>query len=456
MKKFLKKLLMFVLIIPFAFLFTACGNNGLSAYEIAVKNGFVGTEAEWLESLKGDAGKNGTNGADGESGSDALSSYAIWQEAYDNGDTTLDYVEWLKANFEITINPELYAINKNLLSVVEVKCYNNENGVIFNNQAQASGSGVIYKIAESGDVYVVTNYHVVYSQNPTAKNDAYPFYRLEFYGQDSFHYMPATFIGGTSTYDVAVLKIEAEDFIDEANAKPVTLAKSPVVAGTPVIAIGNTNAAGINISGGVMGVVDVESEEVEITIAGQTVMHRVIRHDAYITNGNSGGGLFDLNGDFVGITNGGQRNNEKINYAIPTDLVQKVANQLIENFEADSTSYKLKLTKLGITNFVYDKFSSFNDETKLVEVVEKFRVSAVEDESAFFGELIAGNADADVYISAKINGREIKLSREYMFDDLAIELRANDTLTFVVKRVGEANPVEISATITAEMFEEIA
>lgn len=41
------------------------GNNGKSAYEIALDNGFEGTEEEWLESLKGESGKNGTNGQDG-------------------------------------------------------------------------------------------------------------------------------------------------------------------------------------------------------------------------------------------------------------------------------------------------------------------------------------------------------------------------------------------------------
>ncbi len=43
------------------------GSNGLSAYEIAVKNGFVGSEQEWLESLKGETGKKGTEGLDGKS-----------------------------------------------------------------------------------------------------------------------------------------------------------------------------------------------------------------------------------------------------------------------------------------------------------------------------------------------------------------------------------------------------
>ena len=41
------------------------GKNGKSAYEIAVEHGFVGTEVEWLESLKGVDGKDGVNGKDG-------------------------------------------------------------------------------------------------------------------------------------------------------------------------------------------------------------------------------------------------------------------------------------------------------------------------------------------------------------------------------------------------------
>ena len=41
------------------------GQNGLSAYEVAVKNGFVGTESQWLESLKGASGEDGKNGTDG-------------------------------------------------------------------------------------------------------------------------------------------------------------------------------------------------------------------------------------------------------------------------------------------------------------------------------------------------------------------------------------------------------
>ena len=50
----------------------ANGKDGSSAYEIAIENGFVGTAAEWLESLKGRDGKDGLPGKDGKDGADGL------------------------------------------------------------------------------------------------------------------------------------------------------------------------------------------------------------------------------------------------------------------------------------------------------------------------------------------------------------------------------------------------
>ena len=50
----------------------ANGKDGRSAYEIAIENGFVGTAAEWLESLKGRDGKDGLSGKNGKDGEDGL------------------------------------------------------------------------------------------------------------------------------------------------------------------------------------------------------------------------------------------------------------------------------------------------------------------------------------------------------------------------------------------------
>jgi hypothetical protein len=87
----------------------AAGKDGKSAYELAVDNGFSGSEAEWLESLKGQAGeagaqgeagkdgkdgidgKNGADGVDGKDGADGKSAYEI---AVDNGFAGTEE-EWL-------------------------------------------------------------------------------------------------------------------------------------------------------------------------------------------------------------------------------------------------------------------------------------------------------------------------------------------------------------------------
>ena len=62
----------------------ANGAGGKSAYEIAVDNGFVGTEAQWLASLEGADGANGTNGTNGTNGSTPI----VWT-SYDGSGFTL-------------------------------------------------------------------------------------------------------------------------------------------------------------------------------------------------------------------------------------------------------------------------------------------------------------------------------------------------------------------------------
>ena len=82
------------------------GKDGKSAYEIAVENGFVGTEIEWLESLKGADGKNvvdgapgqdgidGKNGADGQDGANGSDGKSAYEIAVANGFTGTEF-EWL-------------------------------------------------------------------------------------------------------------------------------------------------------------------------------------------------------------------------------------------------------------------------------------------------------------------------------------------------------------------------
>ena len=69
------------------------GKDGLSAYELAVQNGFTGTLAEWLAFLKGKDGENGVDGKNGVNGSDGKSAYIIAMEHGFVGNET----EWLES-----------------------------------------------------------------------------------------------------------------------------------------------------------------------------------------------------------------------------------------------------------------------------------------------------------------------------------------------------------------------
>lgn len=78
------------------------GKDGKSAYEIAVENGFIGTETEWLESLKGDPGPAGKDGKDGvpglpgENGTDGKDGKSAYEIAVENGFDGSEQ-EWLES-----------------------------------------------------------------------------------------------------------------------------------------------------------------------------------------------------------------------------------------------------------------------------------------------------------------------------------------------------------------------
>ncbi len=78
------------------------GENGLSAYELAVQEGFTGSLAEWLNSLKGADGKdgadgvNGKDGADGRNGTDGKDGLSAYEIAVQNGFVGTE-TEWLES-----------------------------------------------------------------------------------------------------------------------------------------------------------------------------------------------------------------------------------------------------------------------------------------------------------------------------------------------------------------------
>ncbi len=179
------------------------------------------------------------------------------------------------------------------------------------------GSGV----AISDDGYVVTNYHVI--------EGAEAIYVVS--GDTSY---PAEYIAGDQATDVAVLKIESGKIptAKVGDSDALSVGDWALVIGNPLGAqFANTLTVGV-ISG--LGR-DMTETGRNSGAAGATNM---IQTNAAINAGNSGGGLFNIQGELVGITSMKLSNNgyygyasiEGIGFAIPVNSVKTIVNDLLQ------------------------------------------------------------------------------------------------------------------------------
>ena len=425
--------------------------SAMSAYEIAVKYGFKGTEKEWLESLQG---KNGNDGKDGKN----VDTYEMFETAKEKGQIpdNYSYLDFIREYFAIsgTVYSSATA-SKNMMSVVTVESYMAKNASSSSN----SGSGVIISMDSDGNAYVVTNYHVVYN----SRSNFYPYYKLFLVGQETA--IPATFVGSSRDYDLAVLKVTASEIasgetktageiLKSSNATTASFREEGVSLGETIYAIGNTSSAGITLT---RGIVSVESEIIKMTIGGRTGYYREIRHDAYIYHGNSGGGLFDENGNLIGITNGGV-DNTLMNYAIPIDVVKPITEKLIESYENGETTPQI--AKLGIENFCEyyseDNLKSenvitiYNSETGKIETRENVVISKIDN-----SELAEKLKSGDIIKSIEVNGKLYENIRVHTLKVLLISAKVGDTFVLNIERVNEDNsilPFSVSVTLTSFDF----
>ena len=174
-------------------------------------------------------------------------------------------------------------------------------------KASALGSGFI--IDAKG--IVVTNNHVI-------KDAEDIIIRVE--GDTEYIEYKAKVIGADPLSDIAVLKIESSDkFV------PVKLGDSDKARiGDWVIAIGNP----LGLSGTVTsGIISARNRNI-----GLSRYEDYIQTDASINIGNSGGPLFNMEGDVIGINTAilGREGNIGIGFAIPSNSAKKVIDQLIE------------------------------------------------------------------------------------------------------------------------------
>ena len=313
--------------------------------------------------------------------------------------------------------------------------------------ATGAGSGVFYKVdKKTGDAYVITNYHVVYAKDYKEADSI----SLYLYGMELSSYeIPATLLGGSITYDIAVLKVEASEVIKNSYATPVTFANSDLLrVFDKIYAVGNAEANGMAVT---QGIVSVESESLQLEGAdGKLITLRVIRFDAAVNHGNSGGGLYDKDGKLVGIVSAKDVSSDvdNIGYAIPSNLAKLLADNIIYNCDGDESTH-VKKALLGITITSYVSGLDINEATGNVSQVELVEVISVSRGSVAEGQVKVG----DVINSITISGITNKVTRIHHVTEFMLSAHVGDSVILNITRDGKT--ITLSFIITEDTISDV-
>lgn len=287
-----------------------------------------------------------------------------------------------------------------------------------------TGSGVVYDA--QGDI--VTNYHVIASALGGGQ--------IQVTLADGRLYS-AEVVGHDKTTDLAVIRLDNPP----ANLTVARFASSAnLEVGAPVMAIGAPLGLSNTVTTGIVSAVnrpvevsvDEDSSSQDSTQASSDlVVTNAIQIDASINPGNSGGPLFDATGAVIGINSSikslssssdGQAGSIGLGFAIPSDLVVSIADQLIAS---GSASHGL----LGVT--VRSATTTIGADT--------YVGAEVQDVSAGSGASAAGIRAGDVII--KVEGQEVSSAKQLI--GYVRRYKAGDTITMTIVRNGQTQDVSV-------------
>lgn len=415
------------------------GKDGLDGKDGADgKDGVDGKDGapgkDGIDGKDGAPGKDGTDGKDGAPGKDGVDG----EDGRDGVD--LGQVDQFNVEINNTSSNTANAVSKAMLSAVSIAC-TFESIHEYSEDGGSGGSGVIYALDKAkGDALIITNYHVVFNGNANYKKGIAEDIKVFLYGGEYLdHAIPATYVGGSMTYDIALLRIEDSEILRNGSVAAATVADSEkVFLGDEAIAIGNSEGMGISVTRGIISVI---SEQVNMKGADNMtdVSFRMMRMDTPVNHGNSGGGLFNDKGELIGIVSAKHIENgvEGIGYSIPSNLALALVNNIVDNcLDTDNKSVKKAL--LGITVTLSNSRSVFDVETGRISVVETTVVQEVSETSLLYGSLMPG----DIITGISVGDRETTLTRQYQLLDALLYARVGDTVTLYVDRAYTDGSVE--------------
>lgn len=296
---------------------------------------------------------------------------------------------------------EVYAANVNSTVGITTSVTTNYWG--FQTTSAASGSGFII----TDDGYIITNYHVIENSDTIT---------VSLYDGTAY---TAELIGYDESNDIAVLKVDAEGLT------PVVIGDSDNLnVGDSVIAIGNPlGELTFSLTSGSVSALDRE-----VTLSN-TVTMDLIQTDCAINSGNSGGALFNLYGEVIGVTNakysssGSGASIDNIAFAIPINHVRDIVESIIEN------GYIAK-PYIGIS------VADISQEIQSYGLPEGAAVKSIDDDGPASGTGLEVND-----IITAINGIEISGSKELV--KIIGNASAGDKLELTVYRQGKSIEINV-------------
>nr|WP_247718272.1 Do family serine endopeptidase [Qipengyuania proteolytica] len=275
-------------------------------------------------------------------------------------------------------------------------------------EGQSLGSGFII----SADGYVVTNNHVV---SPTGRGTVE---EITVTMPDGTEY-EADLVGTDAQSDLAVLKIsrrEAFPFVtfgDSAQARP----------GDWVVAIGNPFGLGGTVTSGIVSAI-------QRNTGSGGAYDRYIQTDAAINRGNSGGPLFDMQGNVIGINNaifspsGGSVG---IGFAIPAEIAAPIVQQL-----RDGVEIQRGYLGVNIQPVTEDLADSLGIDRNRGEFIQSVQAGEAADK--------AGIQPGDIVL--RVNNRDVTPEQTLSF--LVANIRPGTTIPVELIRDGERRRVNVT------------
>ena len=474
MKKLNSILLAFILaVVTATSLYIVTGHTrGKSAYEIAVENGYTGSQNQWLLDLKG------KDGQDGES----VDYNAMYQQAQTSGytGTFLDFINDYLAE---TDDNKLYTIQSAIRSSVSVVTIYSTDTFFSSSSSLSSlaGCGFVYQISTTGaetKLFVITNYHVTYvASSYLASREIYVLLPEDSYILNQTNNtkqvvrnqcLRATYIGGDKDHDLAVLEVSSVAYENASrknlaelcstnNIIAATLADPTVDLniGETCFTIGNPLAEGLSVSDGIVSVAYEQIQFEDVTNTSSSITMRAVRVSININGGNSGGALYNYKGQVIGVINSRRDRNtdgsdvDGISAAIPLPMAVNVISQIM--YQCDGTTIvEPTYYKLGITYKINDCQTRYDQTTGLVTTKESIIIEEIAAGSRSEGKLqkddILKSYSLTYTRGTETNTISGELNHYYSLADLVLKLNIGDSLTLTYDRSG----TEGSTTITIE------